>query len=69
MKLHRIHGRIVVNACVKYGKPLFVGVGDIQPDGQIYQIFCQFEQTKWREFGHFQFDPDETSKDSSEDCG
>ena len=33
--LHRIHGRIVVNACVKYRKKIFIGVGDIPPDGQI----------------------------------
>ena len=25
-KLHRIHGKIVVNACVKYWKPKFIGV-------------------------------------------
>ena len=45
-KLHRIHGRIVVNACVYYRKKIFIGVGDIYPDGQKFQIFCQFEQTK-----------------------
>ena len=27
--LHRIHGRIVVNACVKYLKPIFIGAGNI----------------------------------------
>ena len=32
--LHWIHGRIVVNACVKYRKKIFIGVGDIHPDGQ-----------------------------------
>ena len=32
--LHRIHGRIVINACVKYRKKIFIGVGDIHPDGQ-----------------------------------
>ena len=44
--LHRIHGRIVINACLKYRKEMFIGVGDIYPDGQHFQIFCQFEQTK-----------------------
>ena len=33
--LHRIHGRIVVNACVKYQKQILIGVGDMHPDGQI----------------------------------
>ena len=41
-----IHGRIVIYACVKYRKKIFIGVGDIHPDGQNFQIFCQFEQTK-----------------------
>ena len=45
-KLHRSHGRIVVNACVEYREEMFIGVGDIHPDGQHFQIFCQFEQTK-----------------------
>ena len=36
-KLHKMHGRIVVNACVKYRKPIFIGVGDIYPEGQIYE--------------------------------
>ena len=40
--LHRIYGRIVVDACVKYGKHLFIGVGDIHPDGHNFQIFCHF---------------------------
>ena len=44
--LHRIHGRMVVNACVQYREEIFIGVGDINPDGQHFQIFCQFEQTK-----------------------
>ena len=30
--LHRIYGRIVVNAYVKYRKKIFIGVGDIHPD-------------------------------------
>ena len=34
-KLHRIHGRIVVNACVEYLEEMYIGVGDIHPDGQI----------------------------------
>ena len=33
--LHRINGRIVGNACVKYRKQIFIGVGDIHLDGQI----------------------------------
>ena len=45
-KLHRIHGRIVVNACVENREEMFIGVGDIHPDGPNFQIFCQFEQTK-----------------------
>ena len=57
-KLHRINGRIVDNACVKilvqivinayekYWKKIFIGVEDMHPDGQNFQIFCQFEQTK-----------------------
>ena len=45
-KLYRIHGRIVVNACVEYRGEMFIGVGDIHPDGQNFQIFCQFEPTK-----------------------
>ena len=32
--LHRIHWRIVINACVKYQKKIFISVGDIHPDGQ-----------------------------------
>ena len=67
-KLHRIHGRIVVNTCVKYQKQVFIGVGDIYPDGQNVQIFCQFEQTKMTLIGHFEFDPDLTSQDKWEDC-
>ena len=35
MKLHRIHGKIVVNACVKNKEKIFIGDGDIYPDGQI----------------------------------
>ena len=45
-KLHWNHGMIVVNACVEYKEEMFIGVGDIYPDGQNFQIFCQFEQTK-----------------------
>ena len=45
MTLHRIHGRVVVNACVKYRKKIFIGVGDMHPDGHNFQILCQFEQT------------------------
>ena len=48
MKLHRIHGSIVVNACATYWKKILIGVGDMHPDGQNFQILCQFEQTKWR---------------------
>ena len=41
-----IHGRIEINACVNYRKQIFIGAGDIHPDGHHFQIFCQFEQTK-----------------------
>ena len=37
---------IEVNACVNYQKQIFIGVGDIHPDGQHFQIFCQFAQTQ-----------------------
>ena len=56
--LHTKHGRIVVNACAKYRKKIFIGVGDMHPAGQHFQILCQFEQTKWWLVGHFEFDPD-----------
>ena len=45
-KLYRIHKMIVVNACVEDQEEMFIGVGDIHPDGQHFQIFCQFEQIK-----------------------
>ena len=64
----RIHGRIVGNACAKYRKQILIGVGDMHPDGICFQILCQFEQTKWQEVSHFEFDPDDTSQDSWEDC-
>ena len=50
------------------GKKCSLVLGDINPDGQNFQIFCQFEQTKWRYVGHFELDPDDTSQDSWEDC-
>ena len=34
-KLPMIHGRIVIKACVKYWKKIFIGVGDIHQNGQI----------------------------------
>ena len=37
---------MVVNACVQYREEMFIGVGDINPDEQDFQIFCQFEQIK-----------------------
>ena len=37
---------MVVNACVEYREEMLISVGDIHPDGQHFQIFCQFEQTK-----------------------
>ena len=43
---YSIHGANVVNACVKYRKQICIGVGYIHPDGQNFQIFRQFEQTK-----------------------
>ena len=36
--LYMIHGMIVVNACVKYQNKIFIGVGDMHPDGQHFQI-------------------------------
>ena len=36
---------------------IFIGVGDIHPDGQKFQKWCQFDE----------FDQDETSQDSWED--
>ena len=44
--LHMIHGKIEVNACAKCRKKIFIGVGDMHPDGQKFQKWCQFEQTK-----------------------
>ena len=35
--LHRIHGWMVVNACEQYQEEMFIGVGDIYPDGQHFQ--------------------------------
>ena len=35
---------IVVNACVNYQKQIFIGVGDINPDQQHFEFFCQFKQ-------------------------
>ena len=40
MTLHKIHGRIVGNACAKYRKNIFIGVGDMHPDGLNFQILC-----------------------------
>ena len=45
-KLQRIHGGIVVNACVEYWEEMFISVGDFHPDRKHFQIFSQFEQTK-----------------------
>ena len=45
-KIHKIPGKIKVNACVKYRKPIFIGVGDIYQNRQHFQIFGQFEKTK-----------------------
>ena len=36
---------IVVNACVNYQIQIFIGVGDIHPDGQHFQKNCQLKQT------------------------
>ena len=62
--IHRIYGRMLVNACVEYQEEMFIGVGDIHPDGQHFRIFYQFDQTKigisrpfsiwsWRNFTEF----------------
>ena len=37
---------MVVNACVQYRAEMSIDVGDINQDGQHFQIFGQFEQTK-----------------------
>ena len=47
---------------------MFISVGDIHPDGQNFQIFCQFEQTKIGISQPLRIDPDETSHNSWEDC-
>ena len=54
-KLYRIYGTIVVNAFVicRESVKMFIGVGDIHPNGQHFQIFCQFEQTKMAIMGPF----------------
>ena len=52
------HLGIVENACVKNRKQTFIGVRDVHPDGQNFQIFCQFEQTKMA------IKTDKTSQDS-----
>ena len=38
--LHRIHGRIVVNACVKYRKPIFIGTDKVKNTGYIPHSPC-----------------------------
>ena len=35
---------MVVIACVQYREEMLIGVGDINPDGQHFQIFCQFDK-------------------------
>ena len=44
-KFHRMYGSIVVNACVENQEDMFICVGGIHPDGQVFKIFCEFEQT------------------------
>ena len=49
-KLYRIHGRIVVNVCVKYCKQIFICVWDIifiQTD-KILKYLLNFSKPKWR---------------------
>ena len=53
--------------CKLSGNKYLLVLGDIHLDGQNFQIFCQFEQTKMVR-SHFKFDPDETLQDSWEDC-
>ena len=38
--LHMIHRRIVGNACAKYRKKIFIGVGDMHLNRQHFQILC-----------------------------
>ena len=45
-KLHRIHGRMVVNACVEFLEEMFIGVGDIYPDGKHFKIFLSIWANK-----------------------
>ena len=48
---------------------MFIDVGDIHSDRQHFHIFCQFEQTKNGDKSAIsKLDPDETTKDSWEDC-
>ena len=35
---------------------------------KIFKYFVNLSKQKWRLVGHFEFDPDETSQDSWEDC-
>ena len=44
---------MVVNACAEGREEIFIGVRDIHPDGQHFQIFCQFDQTKMAISGPF----------------
>ena len=55
---------VVVNACAEYWVKMIIGIGDIHPDGQIFQTFCEFEEIKiavsrpfliysWRNFTGF----------------
>ena len=43
-KLHRIHRRIVVNACVYYQKQIFIGVGDIYLDRNFFKYFVNLSK-------------------------
>ena len=43
-KLHRFHGRMVVNACVEYREEMFIIVGDIHPDRHIFKYFLNLSK-------------------------
>ena len=46
-KLHRVNGRIVINACVKYRKPIFVSVEIFIWTDKTLKYFANFSKQKW----------------------
>ena len=43
--------------CKVSGKTIFIGIGDIHPDGQHFQYFVNLSKQKWQSVSHFEFDP------------